>query len=171
MPGGPGCGCGPLVMAALEGRTLLSTIVVNNPTDTPVTGQTDHAARQSPRRMRTAGATRSSSLASFNSPQKITLTGGQARASSGTKAGITITDPSTRTTNTVSGNGAGRVFTVYGGSAALSGLTISGGSADVGGGLEEYRRHAVVDRGHCQLATPPAMAAAASIARAAARLR
>jgi hypothetical protein len=28
-------------LMALEGRTLLSTIVVNNPTDTPVTGLTD----------------------------------------------------------------------------------------------------------------------------------
>jgi fibronectin-binding autotransporter adhesin len=66
-------------------------------------------------------------------PQTITLTLGQ----------LEVTNPATMTINgpgaaqlTVSGCGASRVFDVSG-SAALLGLTISGGSADQGGGLRD----------------------------------
>ena len=60
---------------ALEGRTLLSTIVVNNPTDIPVTGQTD--LRQAIAQANSDGGGDTIVFSSlFNSPQTITLTGG-----------------------------------------------------------------------------------------------
>ena len=45
-------------LLALEDRSLLSTIVVNNPTDTPVAGQTD--LRQAIAQANTTGGTRRS---------------------------------------------------------------------------------------------------------------
>jgi CSLREA domain-containing protein len=73
-------------------------------------------------------------------PQTITLTGGQIRLTN--KLTTTITGPSasllTVSGNSASGN-ASRVFDIQGGSAALSGLTITGGQDDFGGGLENYR--------------------------------
>jgi hypothetical protein len=65
-------------------------------------------------------------------PRTITLTHGE----------LTLTDPATTTIDgpgagplTVSGNHASRVFHVLDGSAVLSDLTITGGSANLGGGL------------------------------------
>jgi hypothetical protein len=73
-------------------------------------------------------------------PQTITLTGGQITLTN--KLTTTITGPSASLL-TVSGNSASgntsRVFEIQGGSAALSGLTITGGQDDFGGGLENYR--------------------------------
>ncbi len=78
-------------LLALEGRTLLSTIVVNNPTDIRVTGQTD--LRQAIAQADTDGGGDTIVFSSlFNSPQKITLTGGQLELS-GTMAATTITGP------------------------------------------------------------------------------
>jgi parallel beta-helix repeat protein len=68
----------------------------------------------------------------FDTPQTITLTSGQLALTG--KATTTISGPGASLLS-VSGNHAGRVFGVYGGSAALSGLTITGGNADRGGGL------------------------------------
>ena len=68
----------------------------------------------------------------FDSPQTITLTAGPLSLTD--KAATTIDGPGA-TLLTVSGGGKSRVFDVEGGSAELAGLTISGGSADDGGGL------------------------------------
>ena len=66
-------------------------------------------------------------------PQTIVLTNGQLTLSN--PATVTITGPGA-TRLTISGGGQSRVFEVQVGSAALSGLTVSGGhSATDGGGL------------------------------------
>gem|GEM_PF-2612625 len=49
-----------LALEALEDRCVLSTIVVNNPTDTPITGQTD--LRQAIVQANTTGGPRRSPL-------------------------------------------------------------------------------------------------------------
>jgi hypothetical protein len=69
----------------------------------------------------------------FAAAQTITLTGGQLelRASSGTE---TINGPGANLL-TVSGVGKGRVFDLASGTAALSGLTVTGGRAYLGGGV------------------------------------
>ena len=71
------------------------------------------------------------SPAAFATSSTITLTGGQLSLTD--TATTTITGPGANLL-TVSGTGASRVFDVSG-SAALSGLTISGGKAGAGGGL------------------------------------
>jgi fibronectin-binding autotransporter adhesin len=78
----------------------------------------------------------------FDSAQTITLTGGQ----------LTLTGAATTTINgpsaailTVTGGKVNRVFDVQGGSAALSGLTISGGRADRGGGIRNERGTLALD--------------------------
>ena len=117
---------------ALEGRTLLSTIVVNNPTDIPVTGQTD--LRQAIAQANASSGADTILFSSlFDTPQTITLTKGALILTD--TATTTITGPGANTL-TVSGGGKSGVFTVSEGSAALSGLTISGGMANTfGGGL------------------------------------
>src|SRR5262249_5605690 len=67
----------------------------------------------------------------FNTPQSITLAGSQLQLTD--HAATTITGPGANLL-TISGGGKSRVFEVYG-SASISGLTITGGSADYGGGL------------------------------------
>jgi parallel beta-helix repeat protein len=66
------------------------------------------------------------------SPQAITLSLGQLALAN--RATTTISGPGANLL-AVNGNGLSRVFDIEGGSAALSGLTVSGGSADDGGGL------------------------------------
>jgi CSLREA domain-containing protein len=69
----------------------------------------------------------------FDTPQTITLTAGPLSLSD--KATTTIDGPGAKLL-TLSGGGRSRVFVIEGASAALEGLTISGGSAgDDGGGL------------------------------------
>jgi hypothetical protein len=68
-----------------------------------------------------------------NAPQTITLTSGPLSLTD--KALTTITGPGAKLV-TVSGGGQSQVFNIAGGSATLSGLTISGGSAQNGGGFE-----------------------------------
>src|SRR5262249_9879232 len=70
----------------------------------------------------------------FATPQTITLPGGQLELTDTT--GLeTITGPAARVT--ISGGGLSRVFQVDTGvSAAFSGLTITGGNADNGGGVQ-----------------------------------
>ena len=119
----------PTVLA-LEGRTLLSTFTVNSTADNGSTGTLRWAIGQA-NSDNQADTIVFSSL--FNTPQTITLTGGP----------LALTDPATTTITgpaanlvTVSGNSASLVFDVEdGGSAALSGLTITGGNADYGGGV------------------------------------
>jgi parallel beta-helix repeat protein len=117
---------------ALESRALLSTIDVNNPTDTPVTGQID--VRQAITQANQDGGGDTIDFSSlFDTPQTITLSGGPLVLSSGTTT--TIQGPGANLLS-VSGNDTSLVFDVVnGGSAALSGLTITGGNADYGGGV------------------------------------
>ena len=67
-------------------------------------------------------------------PQTITLTAGELMLTD--LAGTSIDGPGAGVL-TVSGNNASRVFHVKDGSAALTGLTVTGGNAPVGGGLDE----------------------------------
>jgi hypothetical protein len=122
-------------LLVLEDRRLLSTIVVNNPTDTPATGQTD--LRQAIAAANTAGGANTIDFDStvFGTPQTITLTGGQLELSTANET-VTITGPAGGVT--VSGGGNSRVFLVDANvTASISGMTITGGSAgyDYGGGL------------------------------------
>ncbi len=123
----------PTVMA-LEGRTLLSTIVVNNPTDTPVPGETD--LRDAITQANTDGEDNTIVFSSvFNSPQTIRLNGGTLELMDPAKT--TITGPGADLL-TVRGIGSiGPVFELAKGAVAdLSGLTITGGHAvDAGGGV------------------------------------
>ncbi len=113
-------------LVALEDRRLLSTFVVNNPTDTPVAGETD--LRQA---ITSANATTGANTITFDStffatPQTITLDGTQLELSN-TTGTLTITGPAAGVT--VSGNNASRVFQVDANvTASISGLTISGGN-------------------------------------------
>src|SRR6516225_357694 len=121
-------------LMALEDRRLLSTIVVNNPTDTPVVGQID--LRQAIVLANTNGGAETITFDKtvFKAPQTITLnpTLGQLELSDttgteaivGPKAGVTV-----------DAGGASRVFQVDGGvTASISGLTISGGNTTGSGG-------------------------------------
>jgi len=126
-------------LLALEERTLLSTIVVNNPTDTPVVGQID--LRQAIVLANTTGGAETINFDStvFKTPQTITLGGRQLELSDTTGA-ETITGPNKGVA--VSGGGLSRVFQVDGlVTASISGLTITGGNTagfGGGGGLLNY---------------------------------
>ncbi len=128
----------PTVLA-LEQRTLLSAIVVNNPTDTPVVGQID--LRQAIALANTNGGVETITFDEtvFNTPQTINLTGGQLELSDPTGT-ETITGPSKGVT--VSGGGNSRVLQVDGlATASISGMAITGGKVagfGDGGGLLNY---------------------------------
>jgi predicted outer membrane repeat protein len=116
---------------ALEGRAVLSTIVVNNPTDTPVTGETD--LRQAIAQANAdTGADTIVCSSPFNTPQTIALNGSPLTL---TNAKTTTIDGPGANLVTVNGENESRVLNIYGASAAISGLTISGGSADRGGAI------------------------------------
>src|SRR5262249_21093855 len=121
-------------LMTLEDRRLLSTIVVNNPTDTPVIGQTD--LRQAIIQANSTGGNETILFDrnAFQHPPTIPLTGGQLELAD-TTGTETITGPKAGVT--VSGGGASRVFQVDPGvTASISGLTITGGgNTDFGGGL------------------------------------
>ena len=68
----------------------------------------------------------------FLQPTTIALTAGPLAITAGTAATITGFAANRLT---IDGGGHGPVFAVYGGSATLSGMTITGGKADRGGGL------------------------------------
>ncbi len=94
---------------ALEERSPLSTIVVNNPTDTPVDGETD--LRQAIVQANTTGGDQTISFdpAVFDTPQTITLSGNALRLGD-TTGTETITGPAAGVT--VSGGGLSGVFQV-----------------------------------------------------------
>src|SRR3954468_16768604 len=96
-------------LLALEERSLLSTIVVNNSTDTPVAGQTD--LRQAIIQANTTAGDETIVFDSsvFNTPKTITLTGTQLELSDAGGA-LTIEGPAAGVT--VSGGGLSRVFQV-----------------------------------------------------------
>src|SRR5262249_34856444 len=113
----------PTVLA-LEGRALLSILLVNNTADEVTAGTLRWAVAQANADSQ-ADTIDFSSL--FNTPQTITLKGGPLLISN--YSTTTIKGPGANLL-TVSGNHASLVFDVVnGGSAALSGLTITGGNA------------------------------------------
>jgi parallel beta-helix repeat protein len=119
-------------LLALEDRRLLSTFTVTSTADDGSTGTLRWAIAQA---NATSGAnTVNFDATAFARPQVITLSGSQLELSnrSGTQ---TVTGPAVGVT--ISGGGKSRVLQVDGGvNAAVSGLTISGGSASgPGGGL------------------------------------
>ncbi len=128
----------------LEGRALLSTIVVNNPTDTPVAGETD--LRQAIALANTNGGAESITFDKtvFNTPQTINLDPALGQLELSDQTGTeTITGP--RAGVTIKGNyttsgAANSVFEIgQGATATLSGLTITGGNNEIwGGGVNNY---------------------------------
>ena len=122
-------------LLALEDRKLLSTIVVNNPTDTPVAGQID--LRQAISQANASGGAQTIAFDKtvFKTPQTISLDPalGQLELSD-TTGTETIAGPTAGVT--VSAGGNSRVFQIDGSvTAAISGMTITGGNAGAGGGL------------------------------------
>ncbi len=116
-------------LMALEGRTLLSTFTVNSTADNGSTGTLRWAVDQANSSDQASTIVFSSQ---FNTPQKITLTGGPLVLSN--PATTTITGPGENVL-TISGKNATRVFAITPGSAAaLSGLTITGGKVNGNGG-------------------------------------
>ena len=113
------------LLEALEDRRLLSTFTVNS-TPTPYRSVgTDLRWAISQANSTTGADTIDFDSTVFNTPQTITLTGGQLELSdtSGTE---TITGPAAGVT--VSGGGLSRVFQIDGGvTAEIDGLTITGG--------------------------------------------
>jgi predicted outer membrane repeat protein len=131
-------------LLALEDRRLLSTIVVNNPTDTPVAGETD--LRQAIVEANTAGGNETITFDKtvFKTPQTINLIGGQLELSD-TTGTETITGPKAGVT--VNGGGNSRVFQVDPNvTASISGMTIAGGKAKLGGGILASRGTLTVDQ-------------------------
>ncbi len=107
--------------------TNVNPVVVNNPTDTPVTGETD--LRQAIADAESLSGNQSITFAPtvFSTAKTITLTSGQLILTKNTGT-LTIQGPGANLLS-VSGNNASRVFYLHGASAYLSGLTITGGRA------------------------------------------
>ena len=123
----------PTVMA-LEDRRLLSTVLVNNLTDTPVSGETD--LRQA---IAQANAATSATTTDFNNttPATITLSSGGLEFSNYSDA-TTIDGPGASLLS-ISGNNASEVLYLHPGvTDSFSGLTITGGSGGNGGGLYNF---------------------------------
>ena len=135
----------------LEGRALLSTIVVNNPTDTPVAGKTD--LRQAIALANTNGGAESITFDKtvFNTPQTINLDPALGQLELSDQTGTeTITGP--RAGVTIKGNYTtpgvtNSVFEIEpGATATLSGLTITGGNNPIfGGGVDDYGTATLID--------------------------
>ena len=103
---------------------MLSTFTVDSTADDGGTGTLRWALGQADASNQ-ADTIAFSSL--FNSPQTITLTGGTLMLTD--TATATITGPGASLL-TISGNKASGVFAIEGGSAAISGMTVTGGQAD-----------------------------------------
>ena len=121
--------------ASFSLTNLPATLVVNNPTDTPVAGETDLRQAITLANSLTGANTITFDPTVFATPQTIIL-GGTQLALTNTTGTETITGPAAGVT--ISGNHASRVFLVNASvTASISGLTISGGTVTgVGGGLD-----------------------------------
>jgi hypothetical protein len=109
-------------LLALEECSLLSTIIVNNPTDTPATGQID--LRQAITQANTATSPSSIEFELGSTAAMISLRQGQLELSN-TSYPTTIYDGPGQGPVTVSGNNASRVFQIDSGvTASISGLTM-----------------------------------------------
>ena len=96
------------VLTTLEDRQLLSTFIVNNPTDTPVTGQTNLRQAIVQAASDTTDDTITFDSTVFNTPQTITLGGSQLDLTKPTGT-LTIKGPGASLLS-VNGNHASRVF-------------------------------------------------------------
>jgi Right handed beta helix region len=115
-------------LLALEERKLLSTIVVNNPTDTPVAGQID--LRQAIDMANTIGGDEVIKFdrTIFATAQTIELTSGQLELSD-TTGTETINGPGAGDL-TIDAGGTSRVFAIDPDvTASISGLTVTGGAS------------------------------------------
>jgi hypothetical protein len=131
-------------LLALEERRQLSSIVVNNPTDTPVTRETD--LRQAIDMANTNGGDETITFDSkvFGSAQTIELASGQLELSD-TTGTVTITGPKAGVT--ISGGGLSRVFQVDEAvQASVSGCTLADGIATYGGAAYNL---GTLDLSHC----------------------
>ena len=128
-------------MEALEDRRLLATIVVNNPTDTPVAGQTDlrEAIAQAATPAHPGADTITFDSSVFDTPKTITLDPAKGQLELDSDA--TIAGPSVGVTiarSTAAGTPDFRIMGVNSGvTATLENLTITGGNAgsDAGGAI------------------------------------
>ncbi len=117
------------MVTALEGRALLSTLLVSNTSDSGA-GSLRAAINQA---NADGGGDTIVFSSLFNTPQTITLTSGDLELARD-PATTTITGPGASLL-TVSGGGESQVFDIEISSLSLTGVTISGGSAVTGGGL------------------------------------
>ena len=120
-----------LALEALEERSLLSTFTVTSIADDGSAGTLRYEIEQANSNAGEAD-TIDFDPTVFATPQTISLTGGQLELTDA--ATTTITGPGAALLS-ISGNHASRVFFTNYGSAALTDLTITGGSAGTGGGL------------------------------------
>jgi hypothetical protein len=117
----------------------MTTIVVNNPTDTPMAGQTN--LRQAIAEANANGGSNAIVFDKtvFSGPQTITLAAGALEITNSTGP-LTITGPGASNL-TIDGNNLSRVFQVdVFATVSISGLTVKGGNAgsDAGGGLLNF---------------------------------
>jgi predicted outer membrane repeat protein len=128
-------------LLVLEDRTLLAQIVVNNATDTPVANQID--LREAIDMANTNGGDETITFdqSAFATPLTIMLTGGELDLGD-TTGTVSIEGPPAGVT--IDAGGASRVFFVLT-SASFTGLTITGGTANNGGGGLENQGTATLD--------------------------
>ena len=125
---------GTIDIGAFQGQG--TTWVVNDASDGVGSAPGQLSLRQALNLANTLGTADTITFSSlYDTPQTITLTAGPLSLTD--KATTTIDGPGAKLL-TVSGGGNNRVFNVDGGSAALAGLTISGGNASSGGGLYDH---------------------------------
>ena len=128
--------------------TNVSQLVVNNPTDTHVAGETDLREAIALANSIAGANTITFDATVFATPQTIIL-GGTQLALSNTTGTETITGPAAGVT--VSGNHASRVFQVNASvTASISGLTISGGTVTGSGGGRVQQGHGHAHQRHPQ---------------------
>ncbi len=119
------------LLEGLEDRRLLAAIVVNNPTDTPVTGQIDLREAITMANDNSGADTITFDPGVFSTPQTIALTAGQLTLTDTTGA-TTITGPSVGVTiaRSTAATLNFRIMSVNSGvTATLENLTITGGNA------------------------------------------
>ncbi len=117
----------------LEARMLLSTIVVNNPTDTPVAGKTD--LRQAIVRANTNGGAETITFDKtvFNTPKTINLDPILGQLELNDPTGTETIDGPGASELAISGNAASRLFEIGSGAkVVISGLTLTDGLATDG---------------------------------------
>jgi hypothetical protein len=123
-------------LLALEDRRLLSTFTVTSAADSAPAGSPDiNTLRWAVEQANAAATASSIEIELGTSPATITLMQGQLELDN-TAAATTIYDGPGEGAVTISGNNASRVFQVDPSvNASITGMTITGGNAGIGGGL------------------------------------